>query len=194
MRRRKRRRCSSFERLRNTFTTGKAVLDEEALPVVDLAVAALPDVVAPRARRELLALEDLRVDAHDEDVLVVRPVEDRDLAARRQLLRVAPEVVVVELLRRRRPEAVDDDALRVHAAHHVPDRAVLAARVERLEHHEHAVGVLCGEPRLVVGEERRRPRGAAPCCPPPRRSRRCSRGRSPVRARPPCRAGHGTAR
>ena len=46
-----------------------------------------------------------------------------------------------------------DHALGVHAAHHVPDRAVLAGRVERLQHDEHAVGVLGGQALLVLGEQ-----------------------------------------
>src|SRR3954447_4486061 len=131
----------------------EAVLDEEALPVVDLAVAPLPHAVVAGGGGQLLAGEDLRVDAHHEHLLVMRAVEDRDLASRRELLRVAPEEVVVELGGGRPAEAVDDDPLRVHAAHHVPDRAVLAARVERLERDEDAVGVLRGEARLVVVEE-----------------------------------------
>ena len=45
---------------------------------------------------------------------------------------------MVELLRRRDLEAVHVDALRVHAAHHVADRPVLARGVERLEDDEDA--------------------------------------------------------
>jgi hypothetical protein len=60
---------------------------------------------------------------------------------------------VVEFLRGRDLEAADVDALRVHPAHDVPDGAVLAAGVEGLQAHEHAVGALGGQPRLVVGEQ-----------------------------------------
>ena len=131
----------------------EAVLDQEALPVVDLAVSAFEDALVARVRWELLVLEDLRMNPDDEHFLVVRAVEDDDLAARRQLLRVAPEKVVVELFRGGLPETVDDDALWVDAAHHVPDRAVLPARVECLERHEDAVAVLRREPGLVMVEE-----------------------------------------
>ena len=55
-------------------------------------VAARPDVL----RHEV-------VDADDEDVLVVGPVEDRDLALARRPLVDPPEVVVGQLDRRRAP-------------------------------------------------------------------------------------------
>ena len=45
------------------------------------------------------------------------------------------------------------DALRVHAAHHLPDRPVLAGGVQRLEHDQHAVSVLSREPLLVFGQQ-----------------------------------------
>src|SRR4051812_6919568 len=48
---------------------------------------------------------------------------------------------------------MDDDALRVDAAHHVADRAVLAARVERLQNDQEAEGVLGGQTRLEVVEQ-----------------------------------------
>jgi hypothetical protein len=93
------------------------------------------------------------MDADDEDFLVVGPVEDRDRAPLGGQALVAPEEVVVEVLGRRDLEAVDRDALRVHPAHHVPDRAVLAGRVHRLEDDEQAVCVLGGEACLQVVEE-----------------------------------------
>ena len=131
---------------------GEAVLDEETFPVVDLAIAALEHAVGARGRRELLVLEDLRMNPDDEHFLVMRAVEDPDLAARRQLLRVAPEVVVIELFGGRLSEPLDDDALRIDAAHHMPDRAVLAAGIEGLQHHQNAVRVLRREPGLEVVE------------------------------------------
>ena len=60
---------------------------------------------------------------------------------------------MVEVLDGRDLEAADLDTLRVHAAHDVPDGAVLAGRVHRLEHHEDAVGVLCRESGLILGEQ-----------------------------------------
>jgi hypothetical protein len=130
----------------------ETVVAQVAFPVVDLPVAALPDVLSLAFDRQLLPVEVLRMHSHDQHFLVVRPVEDRDVAARGQSLRVAPQVIVVEFFRRRHLEAGHLDALRVNPAHDVPDRAVLAAGVKRLQAHEHAVGVLGGQPGLIVGQ------------------------------------------
>ena len=131
----------------------EALVRQVALPVVDLAEAALPDARALELRRDLLAGQDLRVDPDDQDLLVVGAIEDADVAAFGQLLRVAPQVVVVEVLGRGDLEAADLDALRVDAAHDVPDRPVLAGGVHRLQDDHDAVRVLRGEPRLEVGQE-----------------------------------------
>src|ERR1700736_1242520 len=84
----------------------------------------------------------------------MRTVEDADHAAPRQLLFVAPEVVVVQLLLRGNLEGMDVDPLRIDAAHHVLDGAVFARRIKALEHDEERVGILGGQPVLVFGEER----------------------------------------
>jgi hypothetical protein len=129
------------------------VVGEVALPVVDLLVAAAPDVGAPHLRGQLLALQELGVDPDHEDLLVVRPVEDADLPAGRQLPGVAPEEVVVEFLGRGCLEAVHVHALGVDPAHHVPDGPVLAAGVQGLQADQHAVGVLRGQAGLVLGQQ-----------------------------------------
>ena len=77
-----------------------ALVGQVVLPVVDLAEAPVPDAAVLELGRDLLAREDLRVDPDDQDLLVVGAVEDADVAALRQLLRVAPQVVVVEVLGR----------------------------------------------------------------------------------------------
>ena len=129
-----------------------ALVGQVALPVVDLAEAPLPDPATLRARRDLLVGEDLGMDPDDQDLLVVRAVEDPDVAALRELPGVPPQVVVVEVRGRRDLEAVDLDALGVDPAHDVADRPVLAGGVHRLEHDDDAVGVLRREPHLVLGQ------------------------------------------
>ena len=91
--------------------------------------------------------------SHDEHLLVMRAVEDPDLAAGGQPLRVAPQEVVVELLGRGNLEAVHVDALRIDAAHHVADRPVLARRVQRLKHDQHTPRVLRSQPRLILSQQ-----------------------------------------
>jgi hypothetical protein len=71
----------------------------------------------------------------------------------RQPHRRPPQEVVVQLVGGRGLEAGDLHALRVHAAHHVADGAVLAGGVHRLEHDQQAVHVLGRQPFLVLGEQ-----------------------------------------
>jgi hypothetical protein len=111
-------------------------------------------VVLARLGRQLLGREVLGVHADDEHLLVVRAVEDADLAARRQALLIAAQVVLIELARGRDLEALDPDALRIDAAHHVADGAVLPRGIERLEHHDDAVRGLGGQPLLVLRQQR----------------------------------------
>lgn len=108
-----------------------ALLGQVPLPVVDLAVTLLPRVL--RTCHPGHRPHGLGVDPGLQHVLVVRPVEDRDLAQLGQHLVVAPQVVVAALDRRRGTEAVDVDAFRVHPRQHGSDRGVLACRVDRLE-------------------------------------------------------------
>ncbi len=102
--------------------------------------------------RRLLPREDLLVHAHHQHLLVVRAVEDADSATLRQALHVAPEIVVVEVLRRGHLERVHLAALRVHARHDVADGAVLARRVHRLEHAQQRPAVLRVELVLLLGQ------------------------------------------
>jgi hypothetical protein len=53
--------------------------------------------------------------SHNQHLFVVRAIENPDVAAFRQDLGVAPEIVVVELFGRRRFEARDAAALRIDA-------------------------------------------------------------------------------
>ena len=131
----------------------KAVPGEIPLPVVDRFVPAFPDVVLARLGRELLAHEVLGMHTDDQHLLVVGPVEDGDLAPRRQPFLVAAKEVLIELPRGWDLEALDPHTLGVDATHHMPNRPVLACGVECLEHHEDAVRVLRREPRLVLRKQ-----------------------------------------
>jgi hypothetical protein len=79
---------------------------------------------------------------HGQHFLVMAAVEDADAPARRQGADDAPEEVVSEVLRTRHRERCHLHALRVHARHHVLDRAILAGGVHRLEAAEHRPAIL----------------------------------------------------
>src|SRR6266536_147961 len=114
---------------------------EQPLEVVDLLVTLLPDLAG-----------DELVDAHDQDVLVVGPVEDADHAVGGGAAVDAPEEVVVQLDLIGSFERGDLAALRIDAGEDLADGAVLAAGVHALEHHQEAVDAGGVELLLEVGE------------------------------------------
>ena len=109
----------------------RPLVDEHPLPLADVAAAPAPDLLRGEA-----------VHPDGDDVLVVRAVEDPDLAARRELRVHAPEVVMRELVRRRRLERRDPAPLRAHAPEDRADHAVLARGVEALQDEEDAAPAL----------------------------------------------------
>src|SRR6202050_4055438 len=96
-----------------------AVTGQVAFPVVDLPVAAGPDVVLAVLRGQMFRREQVRVHPDHEYLLVVRPVEDADLAPAGQGALAAPQEVVVQLFRGGLLEGVHGYRLRVDPAHHV---------------------------------------------------------------------------
>ena len=119
----------------------RAFVDEHAFEVADVVVAPTP-----------LLLRNQVVHANDEHVLVVRAVEDRDVAATRGVFVDAPQVVVGELGVVRPLEVRDPDAERIDRAEHVLDRAVLARGVHPLQDHEQLVLALGVQQALEVGQ------------------------------------------
>src|SRR4051812_2652436 len=99
-----------------------ALVDEQALELANVLVAPVPGLL----RGDL-------ANAHRDYILVVRAVEDPQLAPLRQRCVNAPEVIVRELGRRRDFERGDPAALWVNAGEDVLDRPVLAGGVDALE-------------------------------------------------------------
>ena len=119
---------------------------------IDVFKPLAPDILGYEGRGQLLAGEDVLVHAHHQCFLVVRPVEDTDVAAARQHPGGSPQEVVIQLFTRRRLERVNLTAERVDARHHVLDGAVLAGRVHGLEDQQDRPAVLGIEPLLQVGQ------------------------------------------
>src|SRR5512146_1901320 len=89
---------------------------------------------------------------HYQCFLVIRAVEDADLAAAGQAGCRAPKVVVIEFLLRWRLEGVHLYSLRIDAGHHVLDGAVLSGGVHRLENKQERPPVLGVEYVLELGQ------------------------------------------
>ncbi len=128
-----------------TLTTRDAVVDEPLLEPVDRRVA-----TRPRGARHQA------VNADDEHVLVVRPVEDPDLPGLGEGLPDPPQEVVGPLLGGRRPERGDPHPLRVTGSDDVLDDAALASGVHALDDQQSAAVATalrrCGQPLLQVGQ------------------------------------------
>src|SRR6516164_5709546 len=117
----------------------------------------VPDAFAQERRGQLLSLQDMLMHAHNENLLIVGSVEDSDASALWQALGVAPEKVVIEVLRRGLLERENLAALRIYSRHNVLDGAVLSGRVHRLEHEQQRPAILGIEHVLLLCE----PLGAA---------------------------------
>ena len=83
----------------------------------------------------------------------MRPIEDADLSSCGKFAGVPPEIVVRVFLVGGDLETGHVHALRVHAAHHVTDGAVLTGAVDPLQAQQHAVRILSRQATLVRGEE-----------------------------------------
>src|ERR1700759_2870103 len=101
-----------------------AVVDQVALPVVDLPIPAVPDVAFRCRRGQSLRGEQVLMHPDDENLLVVGPVEDADPAPPGQRALVTPEEVVGQFFGGGLFEGTDAVRLRVDTAPHVPDGAV----------------------------------------------------------------------
>ena len=120
---------------------GGALVDEHPLPLVDVSIASAPG----RPGHQV-------VDPHHEHVLVVAPVEDRDMAGGRRPEVDAPQVVVRALAVTGDLEAHHAASLGVERVHDMADRAVLARGVDALEDDQHLVPALRPQPLLELGE------------------------------------------
>lgn len=125
------------------FDDAGAVADEVFFHFDDGAVAVIPEGgVVEAFLGEFFFLEDLGVDAEDEDFLVVGAVEDADASAFGEAAVGAPEEVVLEVFGGGLLEAEDFAALGVDAGEDVFDGAVLACGVHGLEDQEEGVAVV----------------------------------------------------
>src|SRR5262249_19549236 len=85
------------------------------LEVRDVGKPLVPDMLVQERRRQLLSLQNVLMHAHNEHLLIVRSVEDPDPSPLGQALGVAPEKVVVEVLRRGLLEGKYLAALRIYS-------------------------------------------------------------------------------
>src|SRR5690606_9277245 len=124
----------------------RAVARQVTLEGVDVLVAVLPELLAVRVcTGHILSMDQLGMHPGYQHFLVVRTIEYPDPSTLGQVHHAPPEEVVIQLLRSRMLEREHLRALRIHATHHVLDRAVLSRGVHRLEDEQHRpriIGIL----------------------------------------------------
>src|SRR5450759_1125540 len=86
----------------------------------------------------------------DEHILVVRAIEDGDVAWLRQFLLEPPKEMVTKFGRTWCHERTDVHTLRIHRRHHVADRSVLTAGVQSLQNNQDRLFLLREQALLKV--------------------------------------------
>jgi len=86
---------------------GDAVAGEVALERADVFVASGPDLLVHQGGWQVLLFEELRMHTHRQHFFVVRAIENPDATPLGQMSLTAPQVVVIQLLNRRRLERSD---------------------------------------------------------------------------------------
>ena len=120
---------------------GIVFLREKLFPVIDELEAPLPDL-----------FRDKVVHPHDQNVLVVRTVKDRHATEARRMGMDPPQKIVVALFRRWLLETHNIDPLRVHCAHDMPTRPVLARSINPLQDNEQRVPAVGVKFSLQIGD------------------------------------------
>src|SRR5215472_9455321 len=109
---------------------------EVVLEVSDVGEPLVPNALAHQMGRKPLPLQDVLVHTHNENLLVIGPVEDSYPPTLRQALVITPQKVVAEVLLRWLFERENLTALWIYSRHDVPDSTVFASRIHRLENEQ----------------------------------------------------------
>src|SRR5262245_16544934 len=134
------------------FENAGALAAKVVFEICDIGKPLVPDVFANELWRQVLALEYLLMHTTDEDLFVIRAVENSYASAFREALGVAPHEVVIEVFRRWLLEREDLTTLRIYTGHYVFDRSILAGCIHRLKYKQQGPAVLRIEDFLLLSE------------------------------------------
>ena len=87
-------------------------------------------------------VEKFRVDPDNQDLFIVRAVENPDVAPPRQDPGIPPQVIMIEFFCAGHLETRDLDTLGVHTGHHVLDRTVFTRCIQSLQDDQQGIGIL----------------------------------------------------
>src|ERR1700731_2384679 len=102
----------------------------------DVGEALVPDALANERRGKLLPLQNFVMHPHDENLFIVRPVEDADPSPFWKVPEVAPHEVVVEAFRRGLLDGDPLASLWVTPGHDMLDRPVIPSCVHSRENEQ----------------------------------------------------------
>ncbi len=111
----------------------------------DIFIPVLPEMFSAKFLRNALLFQYFGMHPHHQHLFVVGPVEDSYLPPRRQAAIRPPQKIMRQFFARRLLERMDLHSLRIHAGHHVLDRAVLSRRVHPLKNQQQPPIALCVE-------------------------------------------------
>jgi hypothetical protein len=102
-----------------------------------------PNVVAPKSFfRQLLALQDFWMNSNDEDLFVMRPIENPNSSTLRKTLHRTPEEIMIQLRCTRVLETENLTALGINSRHYMLDDAIFAGCVHGLKYEKRRVAVV----------------------------------------------------
>src|SRR5215510_1076866 len=109
--------------MQEEFENPRTIAGNVPFEGTDVVEALLPEILANQRLWQPLAIEQSRMNPHDQYFFVMRTIEDSDAATFRQAPRCAPKKIMIQLLCTRLFERMHFHALRIEARHHVLDYA-----------------------------------------------------------------------
>lgn len=128
--------------MKEKLDDSRAVAVEVLLQVYDRTIPILPNgLLVEQFIRKALAAENLRMDANDENFLIIGPIKNTDSSSFRQATSGAPEKIVIQFLRARLLKTKNLAALWIYPGHDLADDAVLAGGIHPLKNKQHGISV-----------------------------------------------------
>ena len=124
------------------FSHYDAIPRQILLEIADVFETLFPNIFTYEVWRQLLFRQKFGMDPDDKHLFIITAIENSDLTPVRQTFHAAPEIIMVQILARRRFERIYLAALWIYARQDMLDRAILASRVHCLKDQEHRPLVL----------------------------------------------------
>src|SRR5438309_127252 len=132
--------------MKEKFQQQRPVLYQRMLKIIDLSEPFFPerliDLVKAVNTRKMFSQNNLRVYPCDQDIFIMRSVEDDDLPFFGQLLIVSPQEIVFQLQCRRMLKTMHQYTLRTNAGHNMTYRTIFPGGIHSLKNDQQRLPVL----------------------------------------------------